>query len=1812
VEYRRQTTMNVTVRNVITSMRLISALDWAAFVESVSLVDEALAAHPGYRAMEFATRDRYRHGVEELARDARTSEIEVARQAVKRAAEATGERPQDPGYDLIAGGLPAFERALGARLKPERRLRCALVAWAAPAYLGAILLVTGVILAVPLSTERGHGLGLWSLVLLGLLALVPASELAIQLVNSWVTRQLGPRILPRLELRDGVPPELRTLVAVPTLLTSTAEIEEQIARLEVHYLANPEPELRFALLSDWRDAPAETLPEDAELLAAARAGIARLNLRHGPTPAGDDRFYLFHRRRMWNESEQCWLGWERKRGKLEELNRLLRGDTGTTFLDPVAPPGIAYVLTLDADTRLPREAARRLIGTLAHPLNRPRFDARLGRVVAGYGVLQPRITATLPTEADGSLFQRVFSGPAGIDPYAAAVSDVYQDLFGEGSFTGKGIYDVDAFTAALDGKVPDDRLLSHDLFEGIFARTGLVTDVELFEEFPSHFEAAAARQHRWARGDWQLLPWILGRGSTADGRRVRIPAIGRFKMLDNLRRTLWAPAAFLTLLAGWTLAAASPAAAHAALWTGFVLTTMALPPLLRVLSGLAPRRHGISKRSHLLAVAADLRLAAVQVALAVVFLCHQAWLMTDAILRTLARLYVTRRRLLQWVTAAQAKVGLSLDLGLFYQRMEGGVNFAAVAALAVAISAAAQDQPGSWQIWAWAAPLLVPWALAPAVARWLSLPPAPSPASPLRPEEAQALRLIARRTWRFFETFVGPEDHALPPDNFQDDPRPVVAHRTSPTNLGLYLLAVVAARDFGWLGTADCVARLEETLETMGRLEPFRGHLFNWYETRDLRALAPRYVSTVDSGNLAGHLLTLAEACRHLREQPLLGRQALLGVSDAVELIRASAPASAGRRTQTVTRRHLDEALDALAPALAEATLPATPAEWAARLEALAHGLHAVVDVARALAGEQKASADAAAWGEVLAWAELAQAGVESHRRDLGEIAAPASGDGLLPSPALAHRLDEISRMATDIFSSMDFSFLYDPARKLFSIGYRVDPGELDAGFYDLLASEARLASFIAVAKGEVPVAHWFHLGRPLTPVSRGAALISWSGSMFEYLMPALVMRSPAHSLLDQTCRLVVRRQVQYGRERGVPWGVSESAFNARDVELTYQYSNFGVPGLGLKRGLSEDVVVAPYATALAAMFEPRAAVFNFAALAGAGARGRYGYCEAIDYTASRLPEGQDHAVVHAWMAHHQGMSLLALANVLDVRGDGGMPARFHAAPLVQATELLLQERTPRDVAVARPRAEEVAAAAHAGALAPPVVRRYSSPHHAVPRSHLLSNGRYTVMLTAAGGGYSRFRTVADSAGSDLAITRFREDTTRDCWGSFVFFRDLQSGQVWSAGFQASGVEPASYEVTFSEDRAEIARRDGVIASRLEVVVTPEDDAEVRRVSLANLGLRVREIELTSYAEIVLAPPAADLAHPAFSNLFVETEWVPRLGALLATRRPRSTAEPRLWAAHVAAVAPGSVDSGETAGDLQFETDRARFLGRGRGVRTPMSVIDGLALSNTAGAVLDPIFSLRRRVRLDPGTTARVTFTTLLAPSREAALSLADKYRDPAAFERAAGMAWTQAQVQLRHLGVTHDEANLFQRLANRVLYSDPSLRPAPEVLARNSRGASTLWPHGISGDLPILLVRIDEIDDLGVVRQLLQAHEYFRTKGLAIDLVILNDKAPSYVQDLQGALEAVVRSSQSRLHHEGHQPHGNVYILRSDLLPPEVRDILLAAARAVLGARDGSLFEQLERRARVDERRALPAPGRTRRAAEREPVPSSPSPSPA
>ena len=1665
-ELQRQGTSNATVRNIITSLRAIAGTDWTEAFEQVSQVDAILGeatggSQGGFRAMDFPTRNAYRTAIETLARGCKHSEPEIARAAVAeaRAAPPGGDpRLHDPGYYFMTEGRRALEADLAFRPALQTRLGRACRASGVASYGGAVVLLAVAFAALATGVLAWLGVQGWPLVGMAVLGIIPVSDAVVACINRGAMWAFGATVLPGLELADGIPPSMRTLVAVPIMLTSPASVAEQVARLEIHHLSSPDGELHYALLSDWADSQTEHAESDVALLAVATDGIARLNRQYGPAPGGA-RFLLLHRRRVWSSSEACWLGWERKRGKLHELNRALRGANDTNFIvtDQVLPTGIRFVVTLDADTRLPRDAVRRLVGKMAHPLNLPRVDAASGRVVEGYAVLQPRVTPSLPVGQDSTLFQRIFSSMDGIDPYAGAVSDVYQDLFGEGSFAGKGIYDVDAFEAALAGRVPESSLLSHDLLEGVFARAGLASDIEVVEEFPTGYVGAYLRQHRWARGDWQLLPWIVPWIEGYD--RGGLPAIGRWKMLDNLRRTLSAPACVVALLAGWLLPFGP-----AAFWTAFVVGSIALPALLPVLGDLVPGRRWVSVRSYLETFGTGLRHAVTLAALIIVFLAHQAVLMSDAIVRTLVRVILTRRHLLEWVTAAQVADGPRPGLAQTYRLMAGAPVLALVAAMV-----------GLWS-GSWAGLLVVPfvvaWSASPAVALWISRCSAVPRRLQVTADDRTALRLAARRTWRFFETFVTPADNMLPPDNFQEDPVPILAHRTSPTNIGLYLLSTISAHDFGWVGLADTVDRLEATLATMQRLQRFRGHFYNWYDTVDLRPLEPRYISTVDSGNLAGHLIAMAGALREWRD--------------------------------------------------GAAVAPGRPDD----------------------AG-QLATIDRANGGSDPFWAEAVQRTAASYQRDAG--------------CELHVRLIALEHQVRTMALAMEFGFLRNPDRKLLSIGFLVSEDVIDTNCYDLLASEARLAVFVAIAKGDVPAREWFRLGRAVIPAMHGAALVSWSGSMFEYLMPSLVMRAPGSSLLEQTNRMIVERQVAFGQEQGIPWGVSESAYNVRDIEYTYQYSNFGIPGLGLKRGLDADRVIAPYATALAAMVDPQSAVRNFGRLAAAGALGRYGFYEALDYTPARVQEGADVAIVRAYMAHHQGMTIVAAA---DAVMGGIMRKRFHAEPLIQATELLLQERAPRTVAVARPllvggdrpppgHDADLPSTAAGG-------RRFDTPHGSSPATHLLSNGRYTVMITAAGSGYSRC--------GDQAVTRWREDATLDDWGSYIALRDVKTGRTWSAGFQPIGVEPDEYEVAFREDRAEFARRDGTLTTMMDVLVSPEVDAEARRVTITNAGPRPCEIDVSSYAELALVAQATDVAHPAFAKLFVETEYLPALQAILATRRRRTPDDPEIWAAHSVVV--------ENAASVTFETDRARFLGRGRSVREAVALDAGGTLSGTAGTVLDAIISLRQRVTVPAGGMARVTFWTMVAPTRAELLACIDKHRDAAAFDRASTLAWTMGQVQLHHLGISAPDADLFQRLAGHLIFAGPALRPPSSIILHGAGPQSGLWPYSISGDLPILLLRINDNTDLDVARELLLAHEYWRLKRLAVDLVILNEHAASYSQDLQNGIEALLRTQRSG----PADGLGAVKLLRADLMPAETCALLVAVARVVLRGDRGGLAEQLDR----------------------------------
>lgn len=1754
----------ISIGNCIGSLRFIDTMDWKQYVESLSNVEKTLCEDPSgmYACQDFTTRDRYRHVIEHLARGSGHGEIAVAQEAIALAQTAAAQRGHHHrsahvGYYLVDRGRPNLERAIDCRLPLGTRLKRASRNARLALYLGPILLLTLLTTAGIFCALDGFAVTDWRHWFFAITGLISTSALAIALVNLAITLAVPPRVLPRLDFSEGIPAAHRSIVVVPTLLTSHEEIDNLAEALEIRYLGNRDANLYFALLTDFADAPEQTRPGDAALLARARDAIETLNKTYS-----DDRpciFYLFHRPRLWNPREKVWMGYERKRGKLEQFNARLRGEAATAFSDIVGDPSILrsirYVITLDTDTQLPRDAARAMVGNLAHPLNRPVYDAARGRVVDGYAILQPRASVSLAS-ASQSRFAKLFAGDAGLDPYTREVSDVYQDVFGEGSFVGKGIYDVDAFRDAVDGRFPENLILSHDLLESGYARSALVTDVDLIEEQPGSVAIESSRRHRWIRGDWQLAGWLLPRvpgppsvnGAKPKRQANPLSALSRWKLLDNLRRSLVPPALLGLLAAGW-LVGTGPAW----LWTLLILAVVLLPPLLSTLTELFRKPVDCDWLAHLNLTGKSAGRPMALGLLTLAFLPYDTRIVLGAIWRSAARMPFTRRGLLLWQLPSYAPRNASRSLMDFCREMWAAPVFAVALGLALFVTG------GVPALWIAAAPLLLLWLVSPVIGWWISKPlTAPTPG--LNAQQKDFLRLTARRTWRYFEDFVGPDDNWLPPDNFQTYPTPTIASRTSPTNMGMALLADLTAVDFGYLTVSQCLQRVDNTLTAMEKLDRYRGHFFNWYDTRTLQPLLPCYISSVDSGNLAGSLLTLQAGLAEFKDQPALSFNAFQGLDDTFQILLEQLPDAPGAR--------LTEHIHRLQSTLRTQILEEPPQTLTAATNALAQ----IQQAGHGLLSWLPDEADS--HGELVYWAQAFDRQLRGLNDELA-LLAPASwhSDALPTRMALAQASGtaaqtQIDRIETLIdrcrtLAEMDFEFLYDTERGLLTIGYDISERRRDPACYDLLASEARLASFLLIAQGQVPQKHWFALGRLLTSHNGNISLISWSGSMFEYLMPQLLMPSYAGTLLEQTCKAAVARQIEYGRQRAVPWGISESCYNATDIDQVYQYRAFGVPGLGLKRGLGDDLVIAPYASALALTVMPRESCRNLQVLADHGFQGAYGFYEAIDYTPSRIPRGKSHVVVQTFMAHHQGMSFLAFAHVLCRQP---MQRRFMSDPLTRATELLLQERIPKKSGTLNPHAAEVSATAR-----PPspstedigaTIRVFTDPQTQLPEVHLLSNGRYHVMATHAGGSTSHWH--------NLAVTRWREDATADDWGTFIYLRDRDNGEYWSTAHQPTRCPADYYEAIFVQGRAEYRRRDHAIDAHTEICVSPEDDVEIRRVTLTNQSSRTRHIEVTSFAEVVLAPLAADLAHRSFSNLFVQTEILPRQQAILCTRRPRTPGEQTPWMFHLLA-APGSVSDEPT-----YETDRARFIGRGRTAANPLALDSRSHLSNTEGAVLDPIVAIRSTLTLSPDESASMQIISGVAETREAAEALLEKYCDRHFVERAFELAWFQSQEVLRHINGTEADAQIFGRLASSVIYGNALRRTAPDIIARNQLGQSGLWRFAISGDLPIVLLLIGDPDRIDRVKQVVQTHAYWRMKGLAADLVIINEGFAGYRTELHDRIMGLINAGP-----EGQliDKPGGVFVRRAEELSEDERVLLQTVSRIVFSDTTETLIEQMDRR---------------------------------
>jgi cyclic beta-1,2-glucan synthetase len=1724
-----------------------------------------------YSQMDFQTRDSYRKIIEKVSRCSAYNELHVANTAFELATEQATLVSKDCdvyifgkdcvkrhiGYFLIGDGYKELIRKTGYAIPMRERIIRAFethfslyiltVSVLSLVFIGALWLASGAI---------GYSSGI--IVAVILIAAFPALDLSISFVNRFFAFFLAPRLLPKLNDKSDVPDNLRTMVVIPTMLVSVKDALRQIENLEVHFLGNPDPGLQFAILTDFRDAQEKNEDGDKAILDAATQAIHQLNQKYSSRYG--DRFFMLHRERLWNASENTWMGWERKRGKLEELNNLICDPNASTsytvivgdFLTSASLCPIQFVITLDADTKLPPGSAKKLINTIAHPLNRAWYDDEKKRITKGYSIIQPRISFS-PESAKSTRFSRIFSGNVGLDPYSAAVSDIYQDLTGEASFTGKGIYDVRAFHCVLTGQFPENRILSHDLIESAFVRTGLATDIELYDDYPSTYSTFTKRNHRWTRGDWQIASWLFPKVPVESGlTKNPINLLSKWKIFDNLRRSL--NFFFLTIffVAGifWL-----PGANW--IWVLAAFGIIAFPSYISLSSDLLNRPARVRWKLYMVKVWDNLRIHSIQAISTVIVAPHQAFIQLDAILRTWYRLAFSKKWLLEWSTASHVE-SINQHTLLSYIRV---MIFPMFLGLGIFIFALLTHPVHLWVV----VPFFVLWFGSPFYA-WYISQPIEKKQIPITDEERSRLRLYARRTWSYFDRFVNDTHGWLPPDNYQEDPSLPEANRTSPTNIGLALVSNTSAYKLGYITLGVYLQRQLDSLQAIGRLEKYKGHLFNWYATGSGHVLQPSYISTVDSGNLAASLIAVKEAVKEVMMSKDIYKNFYGGFHDT--LICIDNIADELKSEMSLNTKIFDE-VKTFVKSMLHTLEKASTSDLKISVKLLTDLKQEAEKLRNIQMPKLDSLPDDRKLENFIFWTQrplvylnhtldelqtlTKQGQIDIHLYSCLEIKSlliDTSQDDVCKKQIdqWLDQAEKIEELAENLIDEMDFSFLFQKERGLFSIGYNLDIAQFDKSTYDLLASEARIASYIAIAKGDVPVEHWFRLSRRLTRINHDEMLLSWGGTMFEYLMPLLFLRSFEDTMMNNTCLNVIHWQKKYGHSRGFPWGSSESAYYFLNIDLHYQYRTFGAPGLGLKRGLADEYVVAPYASLLSLMLEISDPMKNLKKIEQVGGLGIFGFYDAIDYTPAHLTEGSTFKLVKTYMVHHHGMSLIAMENVLN--GDSTRNS-FHADPRIKSCELLLQERIPKGTPIKEPHPIDAE-------LEPSIrsAQQYIADHAGIneldltpPRLHTLSNGNFSTVITHAGGGYAKTE--------GITLNGWKADPTTDPLGLYFYIKDVESGEYWSAMHQPVKRKPDRYDTWFHNGKVICSRVDNWIETTSEICVSPDHPIELRKLTFTNYSDRKRVIEITSYAEVMLNGLIHHNAHPAFSKLFIETEYIEDNDAILAKRRPRSKEESPLYLIHTFACS----NQVHVVKPIGFETERSNFIGKGRSLSNPIALTDGFILKRFQGNVSDPIVSLRKQIILQPGEKANLSFGLGFAKSKEEALQIAKIYDSQLAVNRAFDLASIYGQVELNHMGIRSSQAHLFQKLSSYLLFADPTFRADSQTLLSNRKKQADLWAYGISGDFPLIIFRINETSQLKHVKLLLKAHTFWRKRGIESELLIINEHAPGYIDEVQEAIQVAIESSMER---EVFNRRGGIFIYKADKIQAEAFALLLSVAHVV------------------------------------------------
>lgn len=1714
-EGRIESLLETRIRSLIVSLREINEFNLEGFYEAFSYLEQILSKDPEgiYQKMDSESKGMYRGVIVKLAHHYKKEEQKIVNDVLELAIAGQEELHQSHhvGTYLIGKGYPLLkEKVVGKPINSNSTKK--------KSAKGSSYFITLTFLLICIYVP------LWYLMtriqtdsdrITRAITLIIASPLlmgiALELTNFMFTRHIKVKKIPSLDYLSAIPDEARTFVVMPVIVSTKEQGLEYMDRLQKHYLANRQSNLYFALLIDYKDSPDQYSPEDEVIEGSL---VARLNELNEMYYSEHQRFSLFIRYRKWNKSENCYMGWERKRGKLEEFNNLLYGIAreNTTFslalTDQKIIDSYRYVITLDADTNLIRDNAAKLVGLIDHPLNQPIVDDRTRKVKEGYVIIQPSVRNHI-VDKKGSRFAEIFGGQSGLAHYSAVISDIYQDIFDEGIYTGKGIYDVKAFHKLLNNVIPENRVLSHDLLESCYARTAFSSTAKIMDSFPTSVISYAKREHRWIRGDWQLLPWLFKR-NVVNGKSLC--ALSKWKIFDNLRRSLVPISKVLLILLNLAL---FPKIYY--LWIPLVFFVDAFQFIVLVIAITTQKlfrpKLALVSKSFLHELVMMIQRAYVELVLTP----YRAFLATDAMLRTLYRMVISKRNLLRWNTAESVDASIiNSHKGYFRMMWSSLLPVFPLFILVVII-----DLPIFGTILYGV--LMISWVFAYSCAYKISQPKDISNREILH-EDRELLLDTARRTWQFFKDMSTRENNWLCPDNYQLSRAERQSDKTSPTNIGLQLMAILSARDFGFETISSTVVHVENVMNTVQKLLKWRGHLYNWYQIRTLEVLNPAYISTVDSGNYIGHLIALKNGLIELTEVPVITDNIITELKKTMKL----------SNYEGSLREEYEKVGDLVED---------------------------LSDIWEDLGCREYATKEDARWCKELLYI------IEFLVKEASDFKLKEVNFNHCPSlkeleksenkyaKTLILRIKDLCNKIDGILANVDFHFLFNEKRCLFHIGYHTTSGTLDAGCYDLMASESSLTSFLAIARGEVPLRHWQKLGRPLTMISKTPCFVSWSGTMFEYLMPNLVMREYEDSVYAESSKAAVSQHMIYAKEAKIPWGISESQFYRFDTNSNYQYKAFGVPKLRLQPVRQNSLVVTPYATMLALEYAGESGLSNLRKLIELGGYGEYGFYEALDFSSPNSVDMTPYSIVKSFMAHHQGMIIVGINNYLN---EGIWRKRFHSEPIVKATEVLLEEKRQSHLVSLAKRGYTIRIGKIHLREEDYSNRYINSVAPRIPIANMLSNNKYSLMVTSDGDGFSKYK--------NMMLYRWRSDIYANT-GNYIYIKDVQTGDYWSVAYHPTRTLPEDYQVIFAPHKAEYKRKDGNILTHTLISLSPDHNVEVRKVTLINHGNQIKQIELTSYIEVVGDSHMAELSHPAFNKLFIESEFIKEHATFLSKRRG-SKGGSNPYVLHMVKA------NADVIKKLEYENDRLKFIGRNNTLENPDAVVDNRTFSNLAGFCNDPIMSIRVTITLNPGESLSVSFITGVCEDREEAIHISEEFNTSYRIDDIYEKFRLQRDIELKYLEITRYQLNAFQDLISPIYYPNALYRGPKENIRRNFQNQSFLWKFGISGDNPIMLMSVKSIDEAQMIKDVLKAYEYLRINRVGVDLILLSEAKHGYMQELDMLISDL---SSSLKIYDASEDKPSLFLLHSYQMIPAEIDLLFTVARVVFSDQTGIYFKSIK-----------------------------------